>query len=79
MDAMYVLSLRCKQAVFSHETALFLHDMTDREPTWYSVTVKAGYNPSKLTADGIKVYNIKKELAWRDRSENALWPYRSCL
>ena len=62
MDAMYVLSLRCKQAVFSHETALFLHDMTDREPTRYSVTVKAGYNPSKLTADGIKVYNIKKEL-----------------
>ena len=62
LDAMYVISLRCQQAVFSHETALFLHDMTDREPTCYSITVKAGYNPSKLTADGIKVYNIKKEL-----------------
>jgi len=61
-DTMYVLSLRCKQAVFSHETALFLHGLTDREPVQYSVTVKTGYNPSKLKADGIKVYTIKEEL-----------------
>ena len=61
-DAMYLLQLRCKQAVFSHDTALFLHDMTDREPTQYTVTVKTGYNPSGLKADGIKVYTVKKEL-----------------
>ncbi|MEA4884351.1 MAG: type IV toxin-antitoxin system AbiEi family antitoxin domain-containing protein [Clostridia bacterium] len=60
-DTMYLLSLRCKQALFSHETALFLHDLTDREPTQYSITVKTGYNPSKLKADGIKVYTVKKE------------------
>ena len=28
-DAMYILHLRCSQAVFSHETALFFHDLTD--------------------------------------------------
>lgn len=60
-DAMYLLHLRCKQAVFSHETALFLHDLTDREPTEYEITVKTGYNPSKLKNDGIKVYTVKKE------------------
>ena len=27
-DAMYLLHLRCGQAVFSHETALFFHDLT---------------------------------------------------
>ena len=59
-DAMYLLHLRCKQAVFSHETALFLHDLT-REPTEYEITVKTGYNPSKLKNDGIKVYTVKKE------------------
>ena len=32
VDAMYLLHLRCPQAVFSHETALFFHDLTDREP-----------------------------------------------
>lgn len=61
-DGMYLLQLRCPQAVFSHDTALFLHDMTDREPTQYAVTVKTGYNPSRLTADGIKVYTVKKDL-----------------
>ena len=62
IDAMYLVHLRCKQAVFSHETALFLHDLTDREPLEYEITVKTGYNPSKLNVDGIKVYTVKKEL-----------------
>ena len=62
VDTMYLLHLRCEQAVFSHETALFLHDMTDREPMEYEITVKTGYNPSKLKEDGIKVYTVKKEL-----------------
>ena len=61
-DAMYMLHLRCSQAVFSHESALFFHDLTDREPSPYSVTVKTGYNPASLKADGIKVYTIKSEL-----------------
>ena len=62
MDAMYLLHLRCAQAVFSHESALFFHDLTDREPSPYSITVKTGYNPASLQAVGIKVYTIKKEL-----------------
>lgn len=62
MDTMYLLHLRCAQAVFSHESALFFHDLTDREPDPYSITVKTGYNPTSLKADGIKVYSIKKEL-----------------
>lgn len=61
-DAMYLLQAQYKQAVFSHETALFLHDLTDREPIRYSVTVKSGYNTEKLKAAGVKAYSIKKEL-----------------
>ena len=49
-------------AVFSHETALFFHDLTDREPLEYTVTVKTGYNPSKLKAEGVQVFTIKAEL-----------------
>ena len=37
-DAMYLLHLRCAQAVFAHESALFFHDLTDREPSPYSIT-----------------------------------------
>lgn len=62
LDQMYLLHLRCKQAVFSHESALLFHDLTDREPSIYSITVKTGYNPSNLQADNIKVYTVKKDL-----------------
>ena len=61
-DSMFLLQLRCPKTVFSHDTALFLLNLTDREPLSYTVTAKTGYNPSHLTASGIKVYTIKKEL-----------------
>ena len=59
---MFVLQLRCPNAIFSHETALYLHGLTDREPFVPSVTVKTGYNPSHLTKDGVKVYTVKGDL-----------------
>lgn len=61
-DDLYLLQLRCPKTVFSHETALFLLDMTDQEPLQYSVTAKTGYNPSHLSVDGVKVFTVKKEL-----------------
>ena len=61
-DSMLLLQLRCPKTVFSHDTALFLHDLTDREPLAYTVTAKTGYNPSHLTEEGVKVYTVKKEL-----------------
>lgn len=61
-DAMFLLHLRCGQAVFSHETALFFHDLTDREPLKYTITVRTGYNPSRLQEDGFQVYTVKKDL-----------------
>lgn len=62
IDAMYLIHLRFGQAVFSHETALFFHDLTDREPMPYTVTLKTGYNPARLKAEGVQVYTIKPEL-----------------
>ena len=53
--AMHPLHLRCPQAIFSHETALFFHDLTDREPLAYSITVKTGYNPIWLKHEGFQV------------------------
>ena len=61
-DDLYLLQRRCPKTVFSHETALFLMNMTDREPFRYSVTAKTGYNPSHLSADNVKVFTVKKDL-----------------
>jgi predicted transcriptional regulator of viral defense system len=61
-DKMYAAQLRRPKIIYSHETALFLHDLTDRDPLGYSVTVPTGYNTSKLREDGFSVFNIKREL-----------------
>jgi hypothetical protein len=39
VDEMVVIQARYKVALFSHETAAFLLDLTDRTPLYYSVTV----------------------------------------
>lgn len=62
IDAMFLLHLRCSQAVFSHESALFFHDLTDRETYPYTLTVHRGYSTTRLKAEGFSVYTIKPEL-----------------
>jgi predicted transcriptional regulator of viral defense system len=62
MDEMVSLQSRFKNAVFSHETALYLWDLTDRTTLFYSVTVPSGYNATSLKASGTKVYFIKSDL-----------------
>jgi predicted transcriptional regulator of viral defense system len=61
-DQMMILQLRKRKIIYSHETALFLHDLTDRDPIQYVVTVPYGYNPSRLKDEGLIVHSVKKEL-----------------
>ena len=62
-DELYQLSLSNSRIVFSHETALFLHGLMEREPKYTCVTVKSGYNASHLRNRGIRVYQVKPEVA----------------
>jgi predicted transcriptional regulator of viral defense system len=62
VDEMVAIQARYKGAIFSHETAAFLWDLTDRTPLFYSVTVPAGYNATSLKASGVKVYFVKRDL-----------------
>ena len=68
-DSAFVLHKRCPQAVFSHDEALFYHNLTDREPLEQTITVYSGYNTQKLKESGIKVYTVKKELLAVGRME----------
>ena len=61
-DGMYVIQTRYPEAIFSHETALYLVNLAEREPTQYAVTLKAGTNAAGLTKSGVKVYKTKREL-----------------
>ena len=58
-DGMYILQSRCQQAVFSHEAALYLLDLAEREPLRYTVTVKKGYRTTNITAQGVNVYTVR--------------------
>lgn len=58
----YILSLRCPQGVLSHDEALYYHGLTDREPLQKTITIYTGYGTSRMVADGIKVFTVKKEL-----------------
>ncbi|MGN0274272.1 MAG: abortive phage infection protein [Chordicoccus sp.] len=61
-DELYQLYLSSSRIVFSHETALYLHGLMEREPKRVSVTVKAGYNASHLRNKGICVYQVKDDV-----------------
>jgi len=61
-DEMMILQLRKNKMIYSHETALYLHDLTDRDPIDYVVTVPHGYNPTRLKKEGLKVHTVKREL-----------------
>ena len=60
-DEMSRIQARNSRAIYSHETALYLHDLTDRDPSKWSLTVPFGYNATHLKDEGIIVYTVKKE------------------
>ena len=61
-DEMLNLQTRYKRGIFSHETALFLLDLTDRTPVQYSMTFPPGYNTTRPQADNVKCYRVKNDL-----------------
>lgn len=62
VDEMASMQARYKEAIFSHETALYLLGLTDRTPLFYSMTVPATYNATPLKASGVKVFFVKRSL-----------------
>lgn len=61
-DELLSLSLRSAHIIFSHETALFLHGISDRTPFEHAITSPSGKVPSAAIANECKVYYIKPEL-----------------
>lgn len=60
-DEMFILQRKYPAAIFSHETALFLHECSDRAPFMHSITVPSGYKVTRSLAEKSKVYYIRNE------------------
>ena len=61
-DELLSISKRSEKIIFSHETALFLHGISDRTPFEHTITVPSGCIPSVAIKSECKVYYIKPEL-----------------
>ena len=61
-DEMFILQKKYPNLIYSHETALFLHELSDRTPFEYSVTVPSGYKVVNAISEKSKIYYVKKEL-----------------
>ena len=56
-----MMQLHYPKIIFSHEAALYLNGMAEREPDPVSVTVPSGYHSSKMESSDIKVYRVAKD------------------
>lgn len=61
IDEYYIYQLKHPEVVFSHDSALYFHDMTEKTPDKIFVTVPQGYYDKKKP-DNIQFYYCKKEL-----------------
>lgn len=61
-DEYYIAQYRCPKGIFSYETALFFHDLSDRMPLKLTMTIPSGYNTRLLKDDDYKFYYCKKEI-----------------
>lgn len=60
-DEYYLFQLKYPKAIFSHNTALYFYEMTERTPINMDVTVYREYNPHRFK-DLVNVYKVSKEL-----------------
>lgn len=61
-DEMYAMQTKYPKLIYSHETALFMHGLSDRTPFEYSATVQSGYKVVTNIAERFKIFYIKNEL-----------------
>lgn len=59
-DELYLFQLQNKMCIYSYQTALYLHRLTDRLPFTNEVTVKQGYNAWRIK-NTVIVHQVKKE------------------
>ncbi len=63
-DDFVLISSNSNRIIFSHQTALYLHDLSDRAPSVFHISVPQGYNAShiKKRYEDLQVHYVKKDL-----------------
>ena len=53
-DEMYSMQIKYPKLIYSHETALYLHGLSDRTPFEFSASVPSGYKVVRLWLNDLK-------------------------
>lgn len=61
-DELFSFQSRYSSTIFSHETALYFHDLTDRAPLLYSICVPSGYHSHFLNKGEYKIFYVSRDL-----------------
>lgn len=61
-DEYYTFQHKCPKAIFSHETALYFHELSNRTPITIMITIPSGYNTKYLTDNKYKFSYINNDL-----------------
>ena len=64
IDDFVLISSNSNRIIFSHQTAIYLHDLSDRTPNVFHISVPQGYNAShiKNRYEDLQVHYVKKDL-----------------
>ena len=60
-DDLYIISLQYKKIVYSHDTALYLLGLSEREPIYFTVTVPRGYKVDYRGKSPLKKVTVVEE------------------
>ena len=60
-DDLYIISLQYKKIVYSHDTALYLLGLSEREPSYFTVTVPRGYKVDYRGKSPLKKVTVVEE------------------
>ena len=61
-DQYFITQAICRKGIFSHETALYFHDLCDRTPIKYQITIPSYYNTKLLKDKSYDFFYLKDEL-----------------
>lgn len=62
IDNFYILSKISKNMCYSHATALYLHNMSDRIPFVYDITVPYNYSGNLLNNENVTLRYVKNDI-----------------
>ena len=63
LDPYFITQYRCPQGVFSHETALYFHNLSDRTPSRLMLTIPSGWNTRLLASSDVLIFYNNAEYA----------------